>query len=358
MEAHGTGTSLGDPIEVGALAEVYGKGRSAKDPLRIGSVKTNIGHLEAAAGIAGLIKVALMLQQRAIPPSLHFEEANPHIPFESIPVEVQRDYCIWPESGRPALAGVSSFGFGGTNAHVILSESDLSPSALPTSAAGPGREQLIPISAASPAALEAMVTAWQHHLEESPAGSLADMAHTAGLRRSHHDYRAAFVARSPAELSGQLRGYLEQPRQAAAAWSDDNRGPVFVFSGQGSLWLGMGRGLLEEAVSGDLLAECDQVIREEAGWSLLAELRADATVSRLADDERAQPALVALQMALAALWRWWGIEPGAVMGHSLGEVAAAQVAGVLSLSDALQVALHRGRVMQRRRRGARWPRSR
>ncbi|MBP1776753.1 MAG: eryA, partial [candidate division NC10 bacterium] len=352
VEAHGTGTLLGDPIEAKALGAVLGVERPPGRPCSLGSVKTNLGHLEAAAGIAGLIKVALALQHREIPPSLHFEEPNPHIPFDELPLRVQTTLAPWPTESGPALAGVSSFGFGGTNAHVVLEEAPPRIVGIPEAQATSGAH-LLPLSARSPEALQSLARAYHDLLATpAPAASLSDVCYTASVRLSHHDHRLAVTGTSRVQLRENLeafcRGETSPGLSSGRKPSARRRRLVFVFPGQGGQWFGMGRGLLEqEAVFREVVTRCDEAMRAYGDWSLLAELTAtDAGPSRLSEIDVLQPALFSVQVALAALWRSWGIEPQAVVGHSLGEVAAAYVAGALSLDDAVRVICHRSRLLK------------
>jgi acyl transferase domain-containing protein/acyl carrier protein len=360
VEAHGTGTLLGDPIEARALGAVLSIDRPPESFCALGSVKTNIGHLEAAAGIAGLIKVALALKNREIPSTLHFKEPNPHIPFDALPLQVQTVLSPWPARPGPALAGVSSFGFGGTNAHVVLEEAPRSNSVIPGAAYGmddirkPTSAHLLPISARSPQALQALARAYQDFLTTSESTlSLHDICYTASVRSSHHDYRLALTGNSPEHLAEGLQAFLHgESRPGLSSGRKDSghrRRLVFVFPGQGSQWLGMGRGLLEqEPVFREVVERCDRAMRPYGDWSLLAELTAtDAARSRLNEVDIIQPALFAIQAALAALWRSWNVEPQAVVGHSMGEVAAAYVAGSLSLEDAARVICSRSRLVKR-----------
>jgi len=357
VEAHGTGTFLGDPIEANALGTVVAIDRPPGRPCALGSVKTNLGHLEAAAGVAGLIKVALALNHLEIPPSLHFQEPNPHIPFDELSLRVQTTLGPWPAHSGPALAGVSSFGFGGTNAHVVLEEapqSDLGMQNAEWKVCNPESAHLLPLSARSPEALHSLARAYQNSLAapESPA-SLHDICYSASVRRSHHDYRLALTGHSVEQLSEVLeafsRGEARPGLSSGRKVSGRQRKLVFVFPGQGSQWFGMGQKLLEhEAVFREVVERCDRAMRPYGDWSLLAELTAtDAAQSRLNEIDIIQPALFAIQVALAALWRSWGIEPQAVVGHSMGEVAAAYVAGALSLDDAARVICRRSRLVKR-----------
>jgi myxalamid-type polyketide synthase MxaE and MxaD len=330
VEAHGTGTRLGDPIEVRALGAVLAPGREASQRCRLGSVKTNIGHTEAAAGVAGVVKAALALQNRQLPASLHFHEPNPLIPFGSLPFDVQTKLGPWPSPQELLVAGVSAFGFGGTNAHVVLEEAPTAEDPEPAEA-----PWLLPISARSPEALEASKGAYGETLAGDP--DPAAICYTAGVRRSHLPYRLAVTGRCAEDLRRAL--------DAAAVPAAAARRPAtaFVFSGQGSHWRGMGSGLYRrEPVFRDAMDECARIFGELAGWRLLEEIGGE----RLDDTRIAQPGIFAVQVALAALWRSWGIVPDMVVGHSLGEVAAAHFAGVLSLEDAARVVFHRSRLMK------------
>ncbi|MGB7923762.1 MAG: aminotransferase class III-fold pyridoxal phosphate-dependent enzyme, partial [Pyrinomonadaceae bacterium] len=349
IEAHGTGTLLGDPIEVKALGAVVGCDREGDDYCAVGSVKTNLGHAEAAAGIAGLIKLALSLQHREIPPSLHFTKPNPYIAFDELRLRVQQSLAPWPECSGPARGGVSSFGFGGTNAHLVLEEAPRSEPQQARSESAERRAQLLPLSARCQESLQALARSYQKFfetMEEDVDALLPDICHTASLRRDHHEHRLALVFSTRDELTAQLKSFVE--KEAATTATGSRAKLAFVFSGQGTQWWGMGRELFEhEPLFRSVLEECDQLLSRYAEWSLLEEFFAEESVSRLAETEIAQPVLFALQVALAALWRQWGIEPDAVLGHSAGEVAAAHVAGALSLEDAVRLIYQRGRVMQR-----------
>ncbi len=361
VEAHGTGTRLGDPIELNALGAVLSEGRPPGSRCAVGSVKTNIGHLEAAAGVAGLVKVALCLGHRQIPPSLHFKEPNPLIAFDRLPLRVQRELEPWPEGVGPALAGLSSFGFGGTNVHMILEEP--TRKRVQPRDATPEQAHLLALSARGPAALEALARAYLEFAQEDrrppePGGEasakswLRDVCYTAGARRTHHDYRLALVVRSRSDLAGQLQGFLAGEMGPGA--SSGRRPPgarhkvVFVFPGQGAQWPRMGARLLrDEPVFRDALERFDRAMRPHADWSLLEEITAPEERSRLEEVDVVQPALCAVQIALAALWRSWGIEPDAVVGQSLGEVAAAHVAGALDVDDAARVICRRSRLVKK-----------
>jgi acyl transferase domain-containing protein/acyl carrier protein len=351
VEAHGTGTLLGDPIEAKALGRVLAESRAPGRLCAIGSVKTNIGHCEAAAGVAGLIKVALALKHSEIPANLHFQEPNPHIPFDELPLRVQTRPSPWPSDSGPRLAGVSSFGFGGTNAHVVLQEAPESRSNKHEADAS-NSCYLLPLSARSPEGLLAVARGFQQFLTTSEL-SLQEICYSAGVRRSHHDYRLAVAEDSAQQLIEGLEAFLKGETRAglsAGRKALDGRGKlVFVFSGQGSQWFGMGRALLhQEPVFREAIERCELALRPHTDWSLIAELAAtDAAQSRLNEVDVLQPALFSVQVALAALWRSWGIEPDAVMGHSMGEVAAAYVAGALSLEDAALIICKRSGLVKR-----------
>jgi acyl transferase domain-containing protein/acyl carrier protein len=342
VEAHGTGTSLGDPIEIEALTSVLGAPRSDGSQCAIGSVKSNIGHLEAASGMAGLIKTALALHHQAIPAHLHFKRLNPRITMEDTPFVIPTKLRPWPRTEQPRFAGVHSFGFSGTNAHLVLEEAPESDAAQAPETEGP---LLLPLSARSPNALRALAESWGDRLaaDEIPLG---DAVSTAALRRTHNPCRMAAVGTTAAELADRLRDAAELLDDAPPRRRSASR-VAFVFSGQGSQWAGMGR-VLEQVspVCAETLVQIDALFAEEGVPALLDLLRDEAATERLADTEVAQPAIFAVQLALARLWRNWGVEPQIVAGHGVGEVAAAQVAGALPLEDAVRVVARRGRVMQ------------
>jgi acyl transferase domain-containing protein len=353
VEAHGTGTPVGDPIEANAIGTVLAEGRSAGNRCVIGSVKTNIGHLEAGAGVAGLIKTALCLKHRAIPPHLHLETPNPNIPFDELRLHIPRTLEPWPEHEGPALASVNSFGFGGTNAHVVLAEAPQPIADVPTALGerAPGRVALLPLSARSPEALQALAEAYREML--APDGEtppIESLCATASMHRGQHPYRLALVGGTPAALADNLSAFIAgESRPGLTAGRAFQRPKlVWVFSGMGPQWWAMGRQLLEqEPVFRATIVECDRLLRQHADWSLLEELSADESRSRMNETQIAQPANFALQVGLAALWRSWGIEPDAIIGHSAGEAAAFYAAGVLSLEQAIRVIYHRSRLQHR-----------
>ena len=348
IEAHGTGTAAGDPIEAAAIGRVFGTGRDGGNALLIGSAKTNVGHLEAGAGITGLIKTALMLRHRQVPATLHFEEPNPDIPFDELHLRVPTVLEPWPTTTGPALAGVNAFGFGGANAHAILAE----PPAVPPAPEGPAiSTHVLTVSARSPDALRAAASRFRDRLR-SDAPDLQDLCHTAAVRRSHHPHRVAVVGNTADALADHLGTFLagEATPSVAAGRAGQGEQPklAFVFAGMGPQWWAMGRQLLTEAPHfAEVLEDCDRLLRPLSGWSLLDELLADEAGSRVDETRIVQVTNCALQIALAALWRSWGVVPDAVIGHSAGEMAAAHVAGALERHEALLVAFHRGRLLHR-----------
>ena len=345
VEAHGTGTALGDPIEVRALGTVLATGRVSGSLCALGSVKTNIGHLEAAAGVAGLIKTVLMLRHRELVPSLHFTHPNPSIPFGELPVAVQQSAAPWNAPRR--LAGVSAFGFGGTNAHVVVEEGMGERGE--TAGEGEGW-RVLPLSARSGGALRELAEAYCGVL--GGEGGLGDVCYTAAVRRGHYEHRVAVVGRTAAGMAGAL-GKWVGGAGAEGVWAgrrEPGRKPRvgFVFSGQGAQWGGMGRELLaSEPVFREAVERCERAWRRHAEWSLEGALREEGEGAGLEQTEVAQPAIFAMQVGLAALYGAWGMEPGWVVGHSVGEIAAAHVAGILTLEEAVTVVFHRGRLMQR-----------
>lgn len=352
VEAHGTGTLLGDMMEAQALGSVVGQNRPPERPCVIGAVKSNIGHLEAAAGIAGVIKTVLMFEHRQIPASLHVENPNPQIDFESLRLRVARAREPLGRHDGPIRAGVSSFGFGGTVAHLVLEEA---PPGLPDGGRGQPHMDgvvLFPISARNP---EALRQAAQRHLgvltsDGDADQDLGDLAYTASVRRSHHRHRLALVTSTRDGAADQLRAFLAGEPHSGMISGDAGprrrRRLAFVCSGQGPVWWPLDPALRDEPVLRTTLEECDRLVRAEAGWSLLEQLWAGEQACRLDETDFCQPALFAMQVALANLWRSWGITPDAVVGHSMGEVAAAHLSGALSLEDAVRVICHRGRVIR------------
>lgn len=343
VEAHGTGTVLGDPIEAEALGGIYGKPVESGHPCVLGAVKANIGHLEAAAGIAGLIKALLCLQHGSIPAQCHFTQLNPHLSLEGSRLLIPTEAMDWARGSRRRLAGVSSFGFGGTNAHIVLEEAP-ELSVHPASAAASDDVHLLPVSAHRDDALLARAASIRSWLESDHA-PIADVCYTAAVRRSHHPHRLAVVGSTAADLAHQLARYLETGDVSHA--SDRAPRVAFVFAGQGTQRPGMGLELFQSRSEfRAALEECDAAIRARAGWSVIDALREAPSRSQVHRTEIAQPVIFALQVALARLWSSWGVRPDAVCGHSVGEIAAAFVAGALTLDDAARIAVERGRVME------------
>ncbi len=367
VELHGTGTLLGDPIEAKALSAVTMPGRPPAQPCLVGSVKSNIGHLEAAAGVAGLVKVALALHHRHLPPSLHFSEPNPHIPLDNLALRVVEEGMPWPQTPEPRVAGVSSFGFGGTNAHVVLTESPSKPG-VSAGCSAPGHQDeqaghsqenvlVLPVSAASEPALHQLAARHAHAVtsgsenDDSAQHQIEAYCRAAALRRTHHQHRMACVGQSRSELIEALHAFIDDDPHPGLVTGRclEGRTPraVFVFSGQGPRWWPLDPSLFDGAPAfHETLLRCDAALRRDVSWSLIEQLTMPAEESLLDDPGVAQPATCALQLALAAQWRAWGVEPHAVVGHSLGEVAAAAVSGALDLDTALKVARHRGEVIR------------
>ncbi len=338
VEAHGTGTALGDPIEAHALAAVLGAGRGAGNPLVVGSVKTNVGHLEAAAGIAGLIKAVLALQHEQIPAHLHFQQLNPHIDWGGVPVEIPVQGRPWPKSERRRVAGVSSFGFSGTNAHVIVEEAP-PPPVRPSACERP--LHLLALSARTEPALRELGGRYSEVLEHMPE-PVGDVCFTANAGRAHFEHRLAVIGSS----AEQLRGALLQALPGRRVHDREGVRPVFLFPGQGAQFPGMGKQLYDtQPVFRAAVEQCAELLRGELETPLLEVLWGAAT-DLLEQTAYTQPALFAVEYALAVLWRSWGIEPAVVLGHSVGEYVAAAVAGVYSLADGLKLIVRRGRLMQ------------
>jgi acyl transferase domain-containing protein/surfactin synthase thioesterase subunit/acyl carrier protein len=346
VEVHGTGTLLGDPIEVLALGRVFGAAKSRTHPLHLGSLKTNVGHLEGAAGVAGVIKAALCVAHGRIAPHLHFLQPNPRIPWSELAVRVATDVHDWSSAQGARIAGVSSFGISGTNAHIVLEEP---PAGEPLEPAPTRTAELITLSAKTSSALRPQAAALAEHLQAQPELGLADVAYSLIVGRATFDHRWACAAGSRSALIEALRGAAraESIMDGEAIVSSAPK-VAFVFPGQGSQWLGMGRRLLEEETAfRDAIAACDAAIRAEAGWSILDELHASEGTSRLRRVEVVQPLLFAVQVALAAVWKAWGVKPYAVVGHSMGEVAAACVSGALSLSAGAAIICRRSALLGR-----------
>ena len=348
VEAHGTATPLGDPIEIAALEQVYRKWTDKKQYCAIGSLKSNIGHLDVAAGVAGLIKTILALEHRQIPPSLHFNRPNPQIDFANSPFFVNTRLTEWKEKSTPRRAAVSSFGIGGTNAHVVLEESP----ALKSEAHWPAH--LLVLSARSAAALDAATDRMARHLADNPSLSLADLCYTLQAGRRSFSHRRMLVGSSVEEMRRGLDGSSRQPLPMAIQESGP-RPVAFLFSGQGSQHAGMARELYEvQPEFRRNLDLCSEILAPHLKCSLREQIYGSAPGEggRLDETWLAQPALFAIEYSLARMWMAWGVQPDAFIGHSIGEYAAACLAGVFSLEDALSLVAARGRIMQQMPRGS------
>lgn len=357
VEAHGTGTQLGDPIEIEALGRVMREGRSAEHLLYVGSIKTNIGHCEAASGLAGLLKTVAAMRHGQIPPHLHFKTPNPGIPWDSMPLRVPTSAIDWPRGSRARIAGVSSFGFSGTNAHVVLAEAPAREAGevrCPGPAFDPAdvTSHVVPISAQSDAALRELAGRYARFLEQTPHVALCDFATTLKAGRARLNHRAALVARSVEELAGHLREFSEHRVSAAISHGALRPGEqpriAFLFTGQGAQYPGMGRRLYEtEPVFRQVLDRAATILAPLLPRPLIEVLYPrDDVESPIGQTVYTQPALFALEYALAELWRSWGVVPAIVAGHSVGEYTAACVAGVFSFEDGLQLVAARAQFMQ------------
>lgn len=346
IEAHGTGTALGDPIEIAALTKAFRVRTAKKDFCAIGSVKTNIGHLDAAAGIASLIKTVLALKHKAIPPSLHFEQPNPEIDFASSPFYVNTRLSEWKTDGVPRRAGINAFGIGGTNAHVILEEAPAVESLEESRSV-----QLLVLSAKTDTALDAATANLARYLRQYSNLNLADVAYTLQIGRRAFGYRRAMVCRNITDAVTVLET-LDPERVFTNAQEPREQQIVFMFSGQGAQYIDMGRELYRgEPTFRDHVNLCSELLRPHLGLDLREVLYPNATqieaaTQKLYQTAIAQPALFVIEHALAKLWMAWGIHPQAMIGHSIGEYVAACLAGVLSLEDALKLVANRGQLMQ------------
>lgn len=346
IEAHGTGTALGDPIEIAALTQAFRLGTDKRGFCAIGSVKTNIGHLDVASGVAGLIKTVLALQQKQLPPSLHFTQPNPQIDFANSPFYVNTKLQEWRAGDTPRRAGVSSFGSGGTNAHVVLEEA---PASAPTD---PARaEQLLIISARTETALEQATSNLYTHLHKHPQLPLADVTYTLQTGRRAFAYRRIVVCREKDEAINALQ--TREPKRVETKRCEQTDTPVaFLFPGQGAQYVNMGKGLYqEEQLFFRQIRECAEVLAPHLGLDIRTVLyppfaQHETAARQLTQTWITQPVLFVIEYALAQVWAQWGITPQAMIGHSLGEYVAACLAGVLSRDDALRLLAGRARLMQ------------
>ncbi len=386
MEAHGTGTPVGDPIEATALGNVLCQGRKRENKCLIGSVKTNIGHLESGSGIAGFLKAALVLHHDMVPPNLNFETPNPNIPFERLGLEVSRHLQPLPHiEGVTPITAVNSFGFGGTNAHVVLEAAphvsyasaipsskvyslpernqlhgDHDANALTTDTAANGfhpkskanRPWMLPISARDEKSLNRYVKLFRDAIHSEVSDhELANVCYSSGARKEHHNHRIVVLGSCGNQLRSRLNRRLADDTATDGiihGKSTTNVGDItFVFTGQGAQWWQMGRGLYaNEPIFREVIDKIDSLLTPLASWSLVHEMMSPATEesSHIHLTNIAQPAIFALQVALAELWKCWGIIPTKVVGHSVGEVAAAYVAGIYTLEDAVKIIYHRSRL--------------
>jgi acyl transferase domain-containing protein/acyl-CoA synthetase (AMP-forming)/AMP-acid ligase II/acyl carrier protein len=367
VEAHGTGTSLGDPIEIEGLTKAFRKYTDRQQFCKIGSVKTNIGHLESAAGMAQLIKVILAIQHRQIPPNLHFQQPNPLISFAETPFEVNTKLCPWDSVGL-RRAGISSFGIGGTNAHIVIEEA---PSAIQNSpkfrapeADAPSSlkiqnkdamerpQHLLTLSAKTEKALIQLISRYETHLAAHPDLELGDICFTANTGRSHFQHRASAIATSTSDLHQRLVNFINEKEftgiKIGRIYENTPPKVAFLFTGQGSQYIDMGRHLYEtQPTFRQILDHCNQILLPDLQEPLLKVLYPEpGEISPLDQTIYAQPAIFAIEYALFELWQSWGIKPDVVMGHSVGEYVAATVTGVFSLEDGLKLIAHRGRLMQ------------
>ena len=345
VEAHGTGTPVGDPMEMRALADALTAQRSTARPLVIGSVKTNIGHLEAGAGIAGFIKAAMVVKHGYIPANLHLQNPSRHVSLAELNLDIAATGRPFPQVAR-RIAGVNSFGFGGTNAHVVLAQPTAAPPPC-TGEATPLPLAVVPISARSDDALVATAGRLADCLDADPAAALADVSFTLARRRTHLNHRHTFLARDLTHLRDQLRAFADGDITVSRTSTGATK-LAFVCTGMGPQWWAMCRGLLDVLPAfTDSIRRTDRELSRYTDWSLLEELRRPESDSRMAETEIAQPANFAVQVALAAQLADFGITPDAVVGHSAGEVAAHHLAGLLSFEQAVRVIYHRSRLQQR-----------
>ncbi|MFG3102531.1 SDR family NAD(P)-dependent oxidoreductase [Streptomyces sp. NPDC048182] len=349
VEAHGTGTRLGDPIEAGALLATYGRHRER--PLLLGSLKSNIGHTHATAGVAGVIKTVMAMRNGMVPATLHVEELSPHVDWDSGAVEVVTTPTRWPDTGRPRRAGISAFGISGTNAHLILEQAP-EPEKAASEAPDPADDPVVVpwvVSGRTGEALRGQARRLGEFVEGDPGVSEVEVGWSLVATRSVFEHRAVVVGESREELTAGLEAVASggvSPDVVSGVAGSVGPGPVLVFPGQGSQWVGMGARLLEESpVFAARIAECEQALSAYVDWSLTGVLRGDG--GELSRVEVVQPVLWAVMVSLAAVWEDYGVKPAAVIGHSQGEMAAACVAGALSLEDAARVVAVRSEALRR-----------
>src|SRR5690606_5687632 len=353
VEAHGTGTRAGDPVELGALSEVLAEGRAPGSRALVGSVKTNIGHTEGAAGVAGLIKVALALHHGVIPASLHCRMLNPLVPWDNAPIVIAREGAEWPQTGHPRLGGVSAFGIAGTNAHVVLEEAPARIDHASETVAAMRPLGLLPLSARSPEALRALALRYAALLESSDEPALGEVCTSVATGGTPLEYRGVFAASDATATIDALRRFGQgEPTAAAEGAVDSTKRPklAFVVPGQGAQWTGMGRELLAcEPIFRAAVERCDKAARAWVDWSIVEQLGLDpeAPGYRLDEIDVVQPVLIALAIGYAEFLGSLGIEPDAVVGHSMGEVGAACIAGALDIDQAMRIICRRSALMRR-----------
>ena len=347
LEAHGTGTRLGDKTETDAIHQAISGGRKRGDALLIGSVKTNLGHLEGAAGIAGLLKIIASMKHNRIPKNLHFETPNPDIPFGNLNIKVPTEVSSWPtKEGETKKAGINSFGWGGTNAHLILEEF-ISQDQEAEQLKDDKRAYLLPISAKTNSVLINQIKSYKYLLSQSASNNqYADLSIVSALKNANLEYRVAFTATNQSELLASMEEYLNVDQKNKPCNTNGRKKIAFIFPGHGSQWLGMGQTLYHKYdVFKQAIDNCDTAFKPFVDWSLIDELFAEDASSKMSNISYGQPLICAIQIALAKLWISWGIEPYAIVGHSMGEVAAAYIAGGISLEDAAHIICVRSRLM-------------
>lgn len=349
VEAHGTGTQAGDPAELKALNTVLSPGKGNREKILVGSLKSNLGHMEAVAGVAGLIKASLCLKHKMVPPNIHFNTPNPKLNYEQLSLKVPTEAEELPKD-QLSFASVNSFGFGGTNAHAVLQQAPPSPDSDIKELEESSSLSILPISARSEEALKELAREYRDILVNSQY-PLKDILYTAAKRRSHHHLRLGIVAESSEKTSDLLESFSngELIKGIVSNHAEINNPPkiAFIYTGMGPQWWKMGRELMEkEPLFKDALQRCDSIFKEYSGWSILEEMLKDEESSRMAETQIAQPANLLIQLALTELLKKFGIVPQAIVGHSVGEVAAMYCSGALSLEDAILVSYHRSRLQQ------------
>ncbi len=348
IEAHGTGTPLGDPIEFQSLTQVFAQRNSSDQPVHVTSVKANVGHTETVSGMAGLIKVVLMMQRGEIYPQVHFQGLNPNIKLDGTRLRIPTERTAWTSDG-PRVAGVSSFGFGGTNAHVVLEEAGPAK-IVPRQSDRP--QHILALSAKNETALKELASTYAGHLAAHPAQHLADVCYSANAGRSHFNSRLAITAATSEELQERLDAYVEKGQGRGIQFGQvkllQRPKIAMLFTGQGSQFVGMGRELYEtHPAFREAMDECGEILRHYLEELLIDVLyNEDEDTSPLNETAYTQPALFAIEYAMARLWQSWGVEPDIVLGHSVGEYAAACIAGVVSLEDGLRLITLRAKLMQ------------